>query len=180
VKVTVHHLEMREPAELRPVARPSAEVEAARVDPPDFRFNRAMYEQIGGAWSWYERLGWDDERWREHVGRPEMETWVCLVADRPAGYFELERQDGNDVEIAYFGLLSAYIGRGLGGYLLTTAVLRAWEVGAFRVWVHTCTLDHPGALANYEARGFRRFKRERIDGPPGVPDPGDASKGEQT
>jgi GNAT superfamily N-acetyltransferase len=78
----------------------------------------------------------------------------------PAGYFELERQAKGTVEIAYFGLLPGFIGKGLGAYLLTFATRSAWDMGAARVWVHTCDLDHPRALANYQARGFRIFHVE--------------------
>jgi GNAT superfamily N-acetyltransferase len=56
--------------------------------------------------------------------------------------------------------LPRFIGQGLGGHLLTEAVERAWQGGARRVWLHTCILDHPSALAHYQARGFRVFKRE--------------------
>jgi GNAT superfamily N-acetyltransferase len=82
------------------------------------------------------------------------------VSGTPAGYFELERQHEAAVELAYFGLLSRFIGKGIGGTLLTAAINRAWEMGAQRVWVHTCTLDHPQALSNYQARGFRIVRRE--------------------
>ena len=44
------------------------------------------------------------------------------VAGTPAGYFELEAQERGNVEIAYFGLLPRFIGRGLGGALLTATV----------------------------------------------------------
>jgi len=78
----------------------------------------------------------------------------------PVGYFELARQGGDDIEIAYLGLLPRFIGQGFGGILLTAAASRAWELGANRVWVHTCTLDHPQALSNYQARGFRVYRIE--------------------
>jgi GNAT superfamily N-acetyltransferase len=95
-----------------------------------------------------------------YLDRPELETWIAYVAGTPAGYFELERQSGGDVELAYFGLLPGFIGEGLGGRLLAAAITRAWEMGARRVWVHTCDLDHPRALTNYRARGFRIFRTE--------------------
>jgi GNAT superfamily N-acetyltransferase len=84
---------------------------------------------------------------------------VAYFSGTPAGYFELEKDKGN-VEIAYFGLLPQFIGQGIGGYLLTRAVEQAWQMSAERVWVHTYTLDHPNALSNYQARGFRIFKQE--------------------
>ena len=82
-----------------------------------------------------------------------------------AGYFELHREDDGAVEIVYFGLLPQYTGRGLGGALLTEAVERAWASGAARVWLHTCTFDHPAAIPNYLARGFTVFKTEEYTVP---------------
>ena len=78
----------------------------------------------------------------------------------PAGYFELARRDAGQVEIAMFGLLPPFIGRGVGGALLTAALRRAWEEGTRRVWLHTESSDHPHALANYQARGMRVYKTE--------------------
>ena len=88
---------------------------------------------------------------------------MLSVKGTPAGYFELERQADADVEIKYFGLLAAIVGAGLGGHLLTCAIERGFAMGAKRVWVHTCTQDHPQALANYKARGLRLYKEETID-----------------
>ncbi|HTE59553.1 MAG TPA: GNAT family N-acetyltransferase [Solirubrobacteraceae bacterium] len=88
-----------------------------------------------------------------------METWVIPNA----GYYELRvGGDGirDDVEIAYFGLLPAFHGRGLGGALLEHALRRGFELGS-RVWVHTCSLDGPYALANYQARGLETYRVER-------------------
>ena len=92
-----------------------------------------------------------------------METWVAVVDGEQAGYYELDPQAGADVEIASFGLLAPFQGAGLGGHLLTHAIRRGFELGD-RVWVHTCTLDGPFALANYEARGMTIY---RVDGPSG-------------
>jgi GNAT superfamily N-acetyltransferase len=94
------------------------------------------------------------------LDRPQLQTWVMHVAGTPAGYFELEKQPLEQVEIAYFGIAAPFIGRKLGGHLLTVALQKAWAMGAQRVWVHTCTLDHPAALANYQARGMTVFKEE--------------------
>lgn len=157
--VTTFYLEMTDPAGLRPAgARAELRVEEVRVPCPEL--NRFLYTAVGGPWYWTDRLPWTYARWMEYLARPELETWVGTVEGTPAGYHELERQAEGAVEIAYFGLLPQFIGRGLGGDLLTRAVRRAWEMSARRVWVHTCTLDGPVALANYEARGFRRYREE--------------------
>src|SRR3954466_4187447 len=159
VRVTITHLEMRSPADLRPNPG-STGVSVARVPVPMPELNRFFYTAVGGAYFWLDRLPWTYAEWMRYLDRPELGTWVVNAADTPVGYFELERQPGDDVEIVYFGLLPAHTGRGLGGGALTEATRRAWAMGAQRVWVHTCDLDHAGALANYLARGFLPFKIE--------------------
>ena len=131
-----------------------------QVEIPSPEFSRFLYTVVGAAYGWHDRQGWDDTRWRAYLQRPELETWVAYVSGTPAGYYELDRQAGGDIEIAYFGLLPSFIGKGLGGPLLTAAPTRAWDRGAARVGVHTCTLDHPNALANYQSRGFRAYRTE--------------------
>ena len=68
-----------------------------------------------------------------------------------------------ETEISYFGLLEEYIGKGIGGYSLSIAIKKSFEKNIKRVWLHTCTLDHPNALKNYIARGMTVFKRENIN-----------------
>ncbi len=89
--------------------------------------------------------------------------WVLEAGGDADGYFELQRHDDGSVEIAYFGIVPALIGRGLGGFMLERAVQAAWAMTASRVWLHTCTLDSARALPNYRARGFREFKQERLE-----------------
>ena len=79
------------------------------------------------------------------------------------GFFELlHNPELKETEISYFGLLEEYIGKGIGGYALTEAIRKAFEKNIKRVWLHTCTLDHPNALKNYLARGMTVFKKENI------------------
>lgn len=163
---------MTGPADLRPALRAAPEmvVQQARIACPEL--NRFLYTAAGGNWHWTDRLPWTHGQWLAYLDRPELETWIGYVDGTPAGYFELEKQAEGNVEIAYFGLLPQFIGQGLGGRLLTCAVERAWEMGAARVWVHTCTLDGPAALSNYQARGLRIFREEVaemeiLDRPPG-------------
>ena len=139
---------------------------------------RFLYTAVGGDWYWRARLGWTWTRWMEWLARSPLELWMALKCGTPAGYFELEAQAGGQVEITAFGLLPSFAGQGIGGYLLTQAVLRAWAMrpDVRRVWLHTCSLDSPRALRNYLARGFRVFKEveEEIDlaGQPPGPWPG--------
>jgi GNAT superfamily N-acetyltransferase len=173
VNVTTYHLEMLSPAELRPKRLDRAGLALGLVPRPMPELNRFFYTAIGGDWYWTDRLPWTYERWLEFLDRPEVQTWVLAADGVPAGYFELEKQPGENVEIAYFGLLPQFVGQGLGGHALTVCIERAWAMAARRVWVHTCTLDHPSALANYQARGMRLFKEETEakDLPPRSPGP---------
>jgi len=148
-------LELTYPEQLRPAAPPRAErVEIARVEPPDGTVNRWFYEHVGAAHRWVDHRERTPAEWQARAAR--METWVATVGGERAGYAELRRV-GADVEIAYFGLLPAFQGLGLGGHLLTVALRRALALGD-RTWLSTCTLDGPHALANYRARGMRPYR----------------------
>jgi len=158
--VTTWYLEMRSPAALRPARVPQPEPLILRAERPLPMLNRFLYTAVGGHWHWRDRLGWSYAQWMRWLDRPEVQTWVLYVDGTPAGYIELEKQVDDAVEIAYFGLMREFTGHGLGGHLLSVGIARAWQMGARRVWVHTCTLDGPQALANYEARGLVRFHEE--------------------
>ncbi len=155
-QVTITYLEMASRSQAVPYDG-ERRLDVRRVEIPSPELNRFLYVAVGSEWWWHERLPWDRDRWMEWLDRPEVETWVGYQSGTPVGYFELEAQPGGHVEIAYFGLMSAFIGKGLGAELLAAAVARAWEVATTRVWVHTCTLDHPRALPNYQARGFEVY-----------------------
>lgn len=160
--VTVYYLEMLTPRNLKPSKRAPADIDIRQSETPSPEFNRFLYTAVGGNWYWRERLTWDYSRWQAKLAPDTYETWVAYQRGTPAGYFELEKHDDNSVEIAYFGLLPAFVGQGIGGLLLTRAIERAWQWNAHRVWVHTCTLDHPSALKNYQARGLRLYKEEDV------------------
>jgi GNAT superfamily N-acetyltransferase len=157
--VTITYLEMTSPDQaVRFEGTSRLDVRRAEIPCPEL--NRFFYVAVGSDWWWHERLVWDRDRWLTWVDRPEHETWIGYLAGTPAGYFELEAQPGGQVELVYFGLLPSFIGKGLGPELLAAAVARAWEIATQRVWLHTCTLDHPRALGNYQARGFRVYAAE--------------------
>lgn len=156
-EITTWHLELTDRGDFRP-AQPRPELRIERAEIPCPELSRFFYTSVGGDLFWLDRLPWSWTRWMAWLDRPVVETWIGSVAGTPAGYFELEHQEGASTEIAYFGLLPRFVGRGLGGALLSAAVERAWESGARRVWLHTCSLDHAAALPAYQARGFRLFR----------------------
>jgi GNAT superfamily N-acetyltransferase len=155
----VWYLEMRSPDELRPARDPGGHVRVERAAVPLPELNRFFYAEVGRAHHWVDRAGWSLERWRAYVERPELETWLVHERGTPAGYAELEAR-AESVEVAFFGILPAFHGRGLGGHLLTAVVRRGWETGAAKVTVNTCELDGPYAMRHYETRGFRVVRAE--------------------
>lgn len=161
-EVTITYLEMKSPGQLK--AKPGAlglTVCECRVK--QFQVNRFMYQLVGGPWQWTDKLTWPDAQWQAYAESDDLRTWIAYQQGSPAGYYELRQGADGDVEIAYFGLTPKFIGQGLGGELLTHALESAWAwEGTQRVWVHTCTLDHPSALPNYEARGLVPYRRETV------------------
>ncbi len=160
IEVTRTYLEMTSPSQLATakIESPDVRVERAHECPPSFF--RYLYAEVGRNYHWTDRLSWSEEQVRARLADPEVTIHVLYVGGSPAGYFELERHDDRSCEIAYFGLLPEFLGRGLGKHLLSVAVETAWSEGAVRVWLHTCTLDDPAALPNYVRRGFQPFKTE--------------------
>src|SRR5690242_17479389 len=146
---------MTDRSELVGAPPPPGDVMVEREAHPSPTLWRFLYAEVGRGYHWVDRLAWTDEEAARYLGDPELELWLLKVAGETAGYFELRREPDGATEIAYFGLFPAFVGRGLGKFLLTRAVERAWTAGARRVWVHTSSLDHTSALPNYLARGFR-------------------------
>lgn len=159
-EVTVYYLQMLSRSQLVPGREaPGLDIEEARVK--QWPLNRFLYQFVGDAWDWTDKLSWCDQQWQSYAESDDVRTWVAYYEGSPAGYFELEKQPGQEVEIKYFGLAPAFIGKGFGGRLLAAAIEQAWDWGdTRRVWVHTCSLDHPGALSNYQARGMQLYKTE--------------------
>ena len=178
------YLEMRALADLRPAPVPCDGWRVTSAE-RDWKFNREMYFKVGENWKWIDKRPWTDGQWRDYANDPNLRTFAGYCDGEVAGYFELNRQpkktqartpatttnrsrrlavrgqiNQEDIEIAYFGLLPEFIGRGLGGALLTSAIENAWAWAPTpaRVWVHTCNRDHANALANYQTRGFKIYK----------------------
>ncbi len=159
LETTVTYLEMRSPPR-RPVApAPLGEFAILRAKQPTVSFYRYLYDTVGEAWNWSERRRLDEGALRAIIHDAKMEIYVLYAAGVPAGFVDLDARRADDVEIAYFGLMPEFIGRGLGAYLLGWAVHQAWSRAPERVWVQTCTLDHPRALSVYQRAGFVAYKR---------------------
>lgn len=160
--VTITYLEMLAPGWLRAKLNPEPPLrilECVLRQPDLCKF---MYQWVGRNWDWKDRLCWSDDQWGAYIADENVRMWLASVQGSIAGYFELVRQAERNIKISYFGLLPECIGKGYGGYMLTEAIRLAWMWDAKRVWVHTCTLDHEGALSNYLARGMKIYKTDAI------------------
>lgn len=122
---------------------------------------RDLYWSVGREWYWADRHDWSLSQWKDRIYKLNVSLWVMYKDNEPAGYYELELQQNDDVEVSYFGLLPGAVGQGFGKYMLVDAFRRSFnDLEASRIWLHTCTLDHPRALSNYQSRGMRIYKKE--------------------
>ena len=164
IRVTRSYLQLPSLSTLRGV--PLADgVRIERAHPCPIAFFRSLYTEVGREYRWKDRLTWTDAQCAAHLAKSGVSIWVLYADGAPGGYFELNVQSDGSVEIAYFGLMREFIGRGLGKQMLAAAADRAWSLGASRVWLHTCTLDDAAALPNYLARGFEKYREEEYEVP---------------
>jgi ribosomal protein S18 acetylase RimI-like enzyme len=170
VVVTTTYLELPSPEALRPVAADHPDAMLIEAHRPTAEFYRFLYAAVGRDLYWTSRNAWSDAQLQAYFDHPGVCVLVLYVGGVPSGYIELLRDAAEPgTEITQFGLMAHAQGRGLGKYLLWAGATRAFDDGAARVWLHTCTLDGPHALANYLARGFVPYKttlhRQYIDMP---------------
>lgn len=148
--------------DLRPRAAPAGDLDVVRLPAPELKEYRALYSSVGQAHRWVDRLLMPDDELQRILQDDRVEIYLLKVDRQLAGYAELDRRVPGQIEIAYFGLLPQFIGRGLGKYLLGWTLERAWSYQPNRVWVHTCDLDHAAALPNYLKAGFRIYDQRIV------------------
>src|SRR5262245_32663754 len=167
IPITITKLEMlAKPATLRPHLRHEHEngrVALFKVKQPPVHFYRYLYQTVGRDYVWVERTRMSDEKLGAIVQDENVELYVLYCEGAPAGYAELDFRKPPHAELAYFGLIPDFIGRGLGGFLLATAIDIAWSKPIERLWVHTNTLDHPRALPLYQQLGFVPYAQEKAE-----------------
>ena len=162
-KIFRNYLEIKSLKDFKEVKKPSEDYSVVLVDQKDFQLNKFFYKNIGKNCHWIDRLVWTDINWIKYVSDEKLFTYILKEKNEIAGYFELIfSEDIKEAEIAYFGILEEYFGKKLGGYLLSEAIKSSFSMGALRLWVHTCSLDHKNALLNYQSRGMKIFKSETL------------------
>ena len=157
IQTKTTYLEMRSPADLRPVTAPGPGITVEALPSPTVDCYRSYYRSVGADYNWVNRLRMEDDALRQIIHDEGVEIYALRCDGQPAGFSELDRRQAGEIELAYFGLFPSFIGRGLGKYFLWWTVDRAWSYQPRRVWLHTCDLDHPAALPNYQKAGFRVY-----------------------
>ena len=155
----VTSLEMRErPPVAAERALPGVELRA--VPKPEAAWYRDLYRRVGEEWLWFSRLRMPVGELEAVIHDPDVEVYAVSVRGADEGLLELDFRTRDVCELAFFGLTAAARGMGAGRWLMNRAVERAWARPVSRLWVHTCTLDHPQALAFYQRSGFVPVRRQ--------------------
>jgi GNAT superfamily N-acetyltransferase len=164
LEVTITYLEMLEQPPRGPARPPrlTEKIALMRAERPTVGFYRYLYNAVGEPWVWYERNKLADDELTAIIQDEKVEVCVLYYGGTPAGYAELDFRTEGEVELAYFGLIPDFIGLGLGGYMLDWAIDSAWSRRPRRLWVNTCTLDHPAALTVYQKAGFVPCEQKTI------------------
>ncbi|MDD1527954.1 GNAT family N-acetyltransferase [Bradyrhizobium sp. WBOS7] len=169
IAAVVTHLEMTAPPARRD--DPPGTWTLRKVDSPALPWYRDIFRRVGEDWLWFSRARMTDAELAAIIQAPDVEIYALVADDRDEGLLELDFRDPGQCELAYFGVTSGLIGTGAARFLMNRALERAWSRDISRVWVHTCTLDHPSAVAFYQRSGFRAFRRQieiaddpRLDG----------------
>ncbi len=162
-KIYRSYLEIRSLGELKEIKKPSENYFVELLDPKDFQLNKFFYKNIGKNHQWVDRLIWTDLNWINYISNDRLFTYILKDKREIVGYFEmLYHKKIKEAEIVFFGILEEFYGKKLGGYLLSEAIKKSFNLSCERVWVHTCSLDHKNALKNYLARGMNNFKSETL------------------
>jgi GNAT superfamily N-acetyltransferase len=156
IAAVVTYLEMGEPAPPAPVRREGWSL--ARLAGDTGRY-RALFRQVGEPWLWFSRLAMSDAALAAILDDPRVEAFALHADGRDIGILELDFRQAGECELSFFGLVPEAVGAGWAPVLMNEAVRRAFEAPIGRLWVHTCTLDHPRALGFYMRSGFRPYKR---------------------
>jgi len=169
IAAIVTHLEMT----ARPAPRPdpAGAWSLRRVDNPGLDWFRNLYRRVGEEWLWFSRIRMPDAELAARLHAPQLEVYALVDGGRDEGLLELDFRESGQCEIGMFGVTAKLVGTGAGRWLMSRALDIAWSRPVERVWLHTCTFDHPAALAFYQRSGFRAFRRQvevaddpRLDG----------------
>jgi GNAT superfamily N-acetyltransferase len=162
VAAVVTHLEMT----TRPAPRPDPRGAwtLRKVTHPSTSWFRDLYLRVGAEWMWYGRIKMSDADLAAKIQSPEVDVYALVHKGHDEGLLELDFSEAGVCEISMFGVTSNLLGMGAGRWLMNRTLELAWSRDVARIWLHTCTFDHPSALAFYQRSGFRPFRRQILVG----------------
>lgn len=169
IAAVVTHLEMTARPPLRD--NPLGAWTLRKVDTPALHWYRDLHRRVGEEWLWFSRARMNDGELAAIIHAPGVEVYALVVDGHDEGLLELDFREAGQCELVYFGVTAKLIGSGAARFMMNRALELAWSRDLSRVWVHTCTFDHPSAVAFYQRSGFRPFRRQieiaddpRLDG----------------
>ena len=169
IAAVVTHLEMIARPALRP--DPPGAWTLRRVEAPGLDWFRDLYRRVGEEWLWISRIRMSDAELAAIIRSPLMEIYALAHEGCDEGLLELDFREPGQCEFVSFGVTEKFVGAGAGRWLMNRALELAWSRPIARLWLHTCTHDHPSAVAFYQRCGFRAFRRQieieddpRLDG----------------
>jgi GNAT superfamily N-acetyltransferase len=148
-------LEMTARPELRAV--PAGGFSLQPIGGDTARFRR-LFEAVGRDIMWFSRLIMAEDKLQAIIGDPSVECLALMDGETEIGLLELDFREAGQCELSFFGLVPGTIGQGAGRWLMNEALRRAWGRPISRLWVHTCSFDHPAALGFYQRSGFRPYQ----------------------
>ena len=150
-------LEMTE----RPAPRPAPDVSGLsleRLDAADTQRFRDLFRAVGRDIMWFSRLFMAEEQLAAIIGHPQVHAHALVKDGRDIGILELDFREEGQCELSFFGVVPDAVGSGTGRFLMNQALEKAWSQPITRLWVHTCSFDHPNALGFYQRSGFRPYE----------------------
>jgi GNAT superfamily N-acetyltransferase len=170
IAAVVTWLEMRAPAPARTEVE-APDWELKREDRADLAWYRDLFRRVGEPWLWFSRLKMPDRELAGILHDPRVEVYALWQNGRAEGLVELDFRESDACELVFFGVTPTLVGSGAGRWMMNRALELSWSRPIARFWVHTCTHDHPSAVAFYQRSGFRAFLRQieieddpRLDG----------------
>ncbi|NNE88644.1 MAG: GNAT family N-acetyltransferase [Silicimonas sp.] len=132
-----------------------------KAEAPPVWYFLSLYDAVGKDYAWEDIHAWEHQRIEDWLINDRMSLYTLVEHGWPQGFFMLEDVRDGVCDLAYLGMVPEAVGRGLGQYLLRTAILTAWDrAQTKKLTINTCTLDHPRALALYQKNGFTPVRRE--------------------
>lgn len=151
-------LEMRKAPALR--AEVNGSWQLKRAEAPSAEWYKKLFARLGSDWLWFSRLRMNARELLAIIQDPRVHIFTLDVDGRDEGILELDFREPGVCELAFFALSPALQGRGAGRWLMNRAISYAWAQPIRRMWVHTCSFDHPDALGFYERSGFTAYARQ--------------------